>query len=182
MSRPGRMPFATQADGQAWSSSLDRLAACRDRAEGQAVSERACRWHRPASDAGNALATDGAFAPRVQDQYGIYRAAECDLSCALSWIGASGTWISQTSRHSGAWHVAGGLLLQFLYPPSKSARCAEGMRTPAMAAGLTDHCWSVGELLAYRFAPAPFVVKKRRGRKPKSEARLQEEGNGDFTG
>src|SRR5579871_4078791 len=33
-------------------------------------------------------------------------------------------------------------------------------RTPAMAAGLTDHCWSVGELLSYRFAPAPFVVKK----------------------
>jgi transposase-like protein len=66
--------------------------------------------------------------------------------------------------------------------PHQSLRCAEGIRTPAMAAGLTHHCWSVGELLAYRFAPPPFVVKKRRGRKPKSEARLQEEGNGDFTG
>lgn len=49
-------------------------------------------------------------------------------------------------------------------------------RTPAMAAELTDHLWTVGELLSYRFAPSPFVAKKRRGRKPKSEARLQEGG------
>jgi transposase-like protein len=45
-------------------------------------------------------------------------------------------------------------------------------RTPAMAAGLTDYCWSVGELLSYRIAPAPFVPNKRRGRKPKSQASL----------
>ena len=55
-------------------------------------------------------------------------------------------------------------------------------RTPAMAAGLTDHCWSVGELLSYRFAPPPFVLKKRRGRPPKSEAQLQEEGKQLVTG
>jgi|SRR5579871_4820986 len=48
--------------------------------------------------------------------------------------------------------------------------------TPAIAAGLTDHLWTVGELLSYRFAPAPFVAKKKRGRKPTSEARLQEGG------
>ena len=45
-------------------------------------------------------------------------------------------------------------------------------RTPAMAAGLADACWSVGELLSYRVAPPPFVPKKRCGRKPKSEASL----------
>jgi transposase-like protein len=39
--------------------------------------------------------------------------------------------------------------------------------TPAMAAGLTHHIWSVGELLCYRVAPSPFVPPKRRGRKPK---------------
>jgi transposase-like protein len=55
-------------------------------------------------------------------------------------------------------------------------------RTPAMAAGLTDHCWSVGELLSYRFAPSPFVVKKRRGRPPKSEAQRQEGGKQLVTG
>jgi transposase-like protein/IS1 family transposase len=36
--------------------------------------------------------------------------------------------------------------------------------TPAMAAGLTDHLWSVSELLCYKVAPAPWVEPKRRGR------------------
>jgi transposase-like protein/IS1 family transposase len=36
--------------------------------------------------------------------------------------------------------------------------------TPAMAAGLTDHIWSVVELLTYKVAPAPWVAPKRRGR------------------
>jgi len=36
--------------------------------------------------------------------------------------------------------------------------------TPAMAAGLTDHIWSVQALLSYRVAPAPWVAPKRRGR------------------
>jgi transposase-like protein/IS1 family transposase len=39
--------------------------------------------------------------------------------------------------------------------------------TPAMAAGLTDHPWSVPELLTYKVPPAPWVVPKRRGRPPK---------------
>jgi transposase-like protein/IS1 family transposase len=36
--------------------------------------------------------------------------------------------------------------------------------TPAMAASLTDHPWSISELLSYRSAPPPWVVPKRRGR------------------
>ncbi len=36
--------------------------------------------------------------------------------------------------------------------------------TPAMAAGLTDHVWSICELLRYRVAPLPWVEPKRRGR------------------
>jgi transposase-like protein/IS1 family transposase len=40
-------------------------------------------------------------------------------------------------------------------------------RTPALAAGLTDHRWSVLELLAFKIAPPPFVPPKRRGRPPK---------------
>jgi transposase-like protein len=40
-------------------------------------------------------------------------------------------------------------------------------RTPAMAAGLTDHRWTVAELLGYQ-APLPaWVAPKRRGRPPK---------------
>ena len=52
----------------------------------------------------------------------------------------------------------------------RSLQRDDGACTPAMAAGFTSHCWSVGELLSYRFAPLPFVAKKKRGRKPKSEA------------
>ena len=37
-------------------------------------------------------------------------------------------------------------------------------RTPAMASGLTDHLWSLSELLRYKIAPAPWVEPKRRGR------------------
>lgn len=35
--------------------------------------------------------------------------------------------------------------------------------TPAMAAGLTDHVWSIWELLHYHVAPPPWVERKRRG-------------------
>lgn len=40
-------------------------------------------------------------------------------------------------------------------------------RTPAMAAGITDHRWSLKELLTYQSASPPYVPPKRRGRKPK---------------
>src|SRR5436305_13233440 len=36
--------------------------------------------------------------------------------------------------------------------------------TPAMAAGLTDHVWSIRELLRYRVTPLPLVEPKRCGR------------------
>ncbi len=44
-------------------------------------------------------------------------------------------------------------------------------RTPAMAAGLTDHPWTMDELLRYQVPPAPWVARprpKRRGRPPKA--------------
>lgn len=36
--------------------------------------------------------------------------------------------------------------------------------TPAMATGLTDHIWSLCELLRYRIAPPPWTEPKKRGR------------------
>jgi transposase-like protein len=52
---------------------------------------------------------------------------------------------------------------------SRSTVDAAGRRpwvacTPAIASGLTDHVWSVFELLSYKIAPPPWVVPKRRGR------------------
>jgi transposase-like protein len=36
--------------------------------------------------------------------------------------------------------------------------------TPAMASGLTDHVWSLRELLTYKIAPPPLPIPKKRGR------------------
>jgi len=41
-------------------------------------------------------------------------------------------------------------------------------RTPAMAAGLTDHCWTMSELLHYQLPLPLWVAPKRRGRPPKA--------------
>jgi hypothetical protein len=40
-------------------------------------------------------------------------------------------------------------------------------RTPAIAAGLTDHLWTVEELLSFKLPISPYVPPKRRGRPPK---------------
>ena len=41
-------------------------------------------------------------------------------------------------------------------------------RTPAIAAGITDHRWSVQELLSFRVPPPPWQPPKRRGRRSNS--------------
>src|SRR5512142_2095212 len=76
---------------------------------------------------------------------------------------------------SGMWLL--GCTYNFCWPPhelSRRAAKAQGQRgevlvTPAMASGLTDHCWSIQELLSYRVAPLPWVELKRRGRPKKLE-------------
>jgi hypothetical protein len=40
-------------------------------------------------------------------------------------------------------------------------------RTPAMAAGLTDHQWTLRDLVSYHVPPATWIAPKRRGRPPK---------------
>src|SRR5258706_5884133 len=69
---------------------------------------------------------------------------------------------------------------------SRRAAKVQGVRgelllTPAMASGLTDHVWSLQELLSYRVAPLPWVAPKRRGRPPKQtepHARKQQPSSG----
>jgi transposase-like protein len=41
-------------------------------------------------------------------------------------------------------------------------------RTPAIAAGLTDHCWTPAELLSFKLPPPPWVPPKPRGRPSKA--------------
>jgi transposase-like protein len=47
-------------------------------------------------------------------------------------------------------------------------------RTPAMAAGITDHCWTVRELLAFHVPPPRWTPPKRRGRPFQTLKRLIE--------
>lgn len=47
-------------------------------------------------------------------------------------------------------------------------RKGEVFITPAMASGLTDHVWSVHELLSHRIPPSPWVAPKQRGRPRKT--------------
>jgi IS1 family transposase len=48
--------------------------------------------------------------------------------------------------------------------------------TPAMAAGLTNHVWSICELLSYRMAPSPWVAPAKRGRPKKSVEPIKKRG------
>ena len=59
--------------------------------------------------------------------------------------------------------------------PHASLRTREaGERTPAMAAGLTDHCWTVGEVLRHQVPPPRWVPPKQRGRPSAARKRLVE--------
>jgi transposase-like protein len=51
-------------------------------------------------------------------------------------------------------------------------RCVQ--QTPAMAAGITDHCWSVRELLSYHVPPPRWTPPKQRGRPSRALRRLIE--------
>ncbi len=78
-----------------------------------------------------------------------------------------------TALESGMWLL--GCTYNLCWPHHELSRreaCARGKRgevllTPAMASGLTDHVWSIWELLSYRVAPAPWVAPKRRKRPAK---------------
>jgi len=74
---------------------------------------------------------------RHREQYSLSRAAERDLSQCAGSVGAPGA--------SHKWQE----------------------RTPAMAAGLTDHRWTLLELLRYQVPLPAWVASKRRGRPPK---------------
>jgi hypothetical protein len=73
---------------------------------------------------------------------------------------------------AGMWLV--GCTYNFCWPHHELSRRAakaqdrqrEGLLTPAMASGLTDHVWSVRELLTFRVPPPAWVAPKRRRRPP----------------
>ena len=83
-----------------------------------------------------------------------------------------GRCLARTERtlHTGMYLV--GTVYNFCcFHDSLRLRAAGGsgrkwqQRTPAMAAGLTEHRWSVGELLHYRIRPKPLALEKWRGKR-----------------
>lgn len=73
--------------------------------------------------------------------------------------------------HSGMYLV--GMLYNFCtYHTSLAVRGEQ--QTPAMAAGITDHCWSVEEVLWHRVPPPRWEPPKRRGRRSKAMQQLVE--------
>jgi hypothetical protein len=55
---------------------------------------------------------------------------------------------------------------------ASAAGTAPFQRTPAMAAGITDHCWTVQELLSFHVPPPRWIPPKRRGRPSHALQRL----------
>ncbi len=75
----------------------------------------------------------------------------------------------QTLRlHRGMYLV--GTLYNFCTP--HTSLHTQATRTPAMAAGITDHVWTVSEVLHYPVPPPPWQPPKRRGRRSKEMQRL----------
>jgi hypothetical protein len=79
---------------------------------------------------------------------------------------------TEAALTAGMWLV--GTAYNFCWPhDSLRLRAAPGaphkwlQRTPAMAAGLADHPWTIGELLRLQIPLPRWVAPKRRGRPPK---------------
>jgi transposase-like protein len=60
--------------------------------------------------------------------------------------------------------------------PHESLCVAGGKQTPAMAAGITDHCWSVRELLSFHVPPPRWTPPTQRGRPSHALKRLLNDG------
>ena len=64
-----------------------------------------------------------------------------------------------------------GTVYNFCTPHASLAHAGRGT-TPAMAAGITDHCWTVQELLSFHVPPPRWTPPKQRGRPSHALKRL----------
>ena len=72
--------------------------------------------------------------------------------------------------HAGMYLV--GALYNFCTVHASLALGSGQLRTPAMAAGITDHCWTAQELLWHRVPPPRWEPPKQRGRRSKAVQQL----------
>jgi transposase-like protein/IS1 family transposase len=71
-----------------------------------------------------------------------------------------------------------GTVYNFCTPHASLAYAGCGT-TPAMAAGITDHCWTVQELLSFHVPPRRWTPPKQRGRPSHALKRLIAQWGGD---
>jgi hypothetical protein len=76
---------------------------------------------------------------------------------------SAGMFLIGTVYNFCAYHES--LALELLISPRRRRWLR---RTPTLAAGLTDHCWTVAELLRFKIPPSAYVPPKPRGRPPKA--------------
>jgi len=71
-----------------------------------------------------------------------------------------------------------GTVYNLCTPHASLAHAGRGT-TPAMAAGITDHCWSVRELLSFHVPPPRWTPPTQRGRPSHALKCLMERWGGD---
>jgi transposase-like protein len=78
------------------------------------------------------------------------------------------------ARRPVTWHHGMYLLgtVDNFCTPHASLHEAGRATTPAMAAGITDHCWTVRELLSFHVPPPRWAPPKKRGRPSRALQRL----------
>src|SRR2546428_2548289 len=89
----------------------------------------------------------------------------CVLSMAISWLSWGEQVHSILSQYQAEYpailDIATSLSLNKLF----GRLCVTGSKqTPAMVAGITDHCWTIRQLLSFHVPPPRWIPSKQHGR------------------
>lgn len=135
----------------------------KQRADGRVVGVRRRLAHGTARWARRLLSGGTIQTAYIERLNGTFRAR---LAALARRTRAGGRTVTRLER--GMWLI--GTLYNFCAPHGSLAHG----QTPAMASGLTDHVWSVDELLHYRVPPARWRAPTKWGRRTKTEEALVE--------
>jgi hypothetical protein len=129
-------------------------------------------WCKGVGRSTEALARSDAGGSGERTEHGLHRAIERDLpstAAVLAWR-SRGAARCHARLHAGMYLV--GTVYNFCTYQASLSTVRSGPRTPAMAAGLARHLWSVTEMLQYRVPPPRWRPPKRRGRRSKALQQL----------
>ncbi len=133
----------------------------KQRADGHVVGVTRRLAHGTARRAARLLSGGTIQTAYIERLNGTFRAR---LAALARRTRAGGRTVARLER--GMWLV--GTVYNFCTPHGS----LDHGQTPAMAAGIADHCWGVNELLHYRVPPAAWRPPKKWGRRTKAEEAL----------